>query len=359
MPWASCGTLRSGRKPRRELHAHRGNLERLVAERAEELTAVNEVLHREIEDRKRTEQELFRSESFLNTIFDSFHDPLSIVDRDYRIIKFNDAFTRMRGKRASDLFGRKCHEVLKGNDCICSDCLVNTTFQSKDPCAKEKLITLPDGSRVWCEIYTYPIFDGEQNVTHVIEYSRDITDRKKEEEEKKQLIKNLNRLSTTDGLTGLLNRRALTDILSHEIDRAVRYGSDLSMILCDVDRLKAINDGYGHTAGDRALQAIADTLRDALRKADYLGRYGGDEFMLILPETSLDGARSLAEKIRSAVGERELSLPGGERIRLSLSLGVAGCCSADDDIDTFVALADRALYASKEAGRSRVSFRQK
>jgi diguanylate cyclase (GGDEF)-like protein len=232
---------------------------------------------------------------------------------------------------------------------------VEKTFQSKDPWTKEKQITLHDGSEAWVEIYTYPIFDQKGDVSHVVEYTRDITDRKKEEEERKQLIRSLNHLSITDSLTGLFNRRALNDMLTHEIDRASRYDADLSLILCDVDNFKAINDTHGHTAGDRALQKVAETLKNSLRRADILGRYGGDEFMIILPETGLEGAKSLAEKVRIAVEglELELELPGQKAI--SLSLGVASCCEPLENIDTLVSLADTALYASKQAGRNKVS----
>ena len=209
---------------------------------------------------------------------------------------------------ATDLFGKKCYEALHGRNSVCEDCVIVKTFQSKDPCAKEKQITQPNGTEMWIEIYTYPILDQQRNVTHVVEYTRDITDRKKSEEEKKELIENLNHLSTTDSLTGLCNRRALTEMLQYEIDRAQRYDTDLSLILCDLDRFKSINDTYGHAAGDDALQAVSEALKISLRKTDILGRYGGDEFMIVLPETSLAGAKMLAEKVRLAVSEIEFPL---------------------------------------------------
>lgn len=338
-----------------ESRAHREQLEKQVEERTEEISAVNELLHKEIQDRSRTEEELCRSESFLSTIFDSFHDPLSIVDREYRMVKFNDAYLRARNMQPKDLFSKRCYEALYKRNTICEDCVVEKTFQSADPCAKEKQVVHPNGTGTWLEIYTYPIFDQNRTVTHVIQYARDITDRKKAEEEKKQLITKLNHLSTTDSLTGLLNRRALTDTLHHEIDRAQRYDSDLSLILCDVDKFKKINDTYGHAAGDKALQAVAEFLHKNLRRADILGRYGGDEFMIILPETSLDGAKNLAEKIRVFTSGSDVALMGKNRIRITLSIGVASCCTPSDDIDTLVSLADTALYTSKEGGRNRVS----
>ncbi len=356
--WHAVAILRDiteRKKTEEELKTHRERLEHLVEERTDELHASNELLLKEIHDRARTEEELYRSESFLNTIFESFHEPFYIVDRDYRIIKFNAAFTRVRNKRATEVFSKTCYEVLHNRDSVCKGCLVQKTFQSKDPCAKEKVLALADGSLAWVEIYSYPILDQAGRVSDVIVYTRDITERKKDEEEKKQLINNLNYLSTTDSLTGILNRRALNDMLSHEMERAVRYNTDLSMILCDVDRFKNINDTFGHVAGDRALLLVTETLKASLRKSDILGRYGGDEFMIILPETTLAGAHYLAEKIRSAVEELELKLPDGQLVGLSVSMGITKCSMSTDNIDTIVGLADTALYVSKQTGRNKVS----
>ena len=343
------------KKSEEELRLHHDEFEKKVAKRTEELNTVNVLLHQEILDRTLTEEELSRSESFLRTIFDSFHDPFSIVDRDYHIVKLNNAYARLRNKLSEDLYGKKCYDVLCERDSVCEGCVVEKTFRSKRPCTKEKVIIPPGGPETWVDICTYPIFDRDRNVTHVIEYARDVTVRKQTEEEKKLLINNLNHLSTTDGLTGLFNRRALTDILQHEIERAERYVSDLSLLLCDIDKLKSVNDTYGHAAGDKALQAVAESLKMALRKSDILGRYGGDVFMIILPETSLDGAKKLAEKIRVAVNELSFELPLHQRIDLSVSVGVASCCSPMGNIDTLIKLADTALSTSKYEGRNMVS----
>ncbi len=345
------------RERTRDLAAQREREEAFhtLEERTAEFKYVNEQLKKVILYRKQAEEELRRSESFLNTMFDSIHDPLSIVDREYTIIKLNDAYARMRNLQVKDLVGKRCHEVLHNSNDICKDCVVKKTFLSADPCAKEKMLRYPDGSEVWFEIYTYPILDQDRNVSHVIEYTRDITDRKKAEEENKRLIVHLNAMSTTDTLTGLFNRRALNDILGHEIDRARRYRTGLSVILCDVDRFKKVNDMYGHTAGDQALQALSATLARSLRKADVLGRYGGDEFMIIMPETSIEGAQSLGEKIRAAVNTIELEVTEKKRISISISIGAASCCVPAEDIDTIVARADAALYLSKKAGRNKVS----
>jgi diguanylate cyclase (GGDEF)-like protein/PAS domain S-box-containing protein len=310
---------------------------------------------RDITRRKRSEERLRGSERFLNTIFDSIRDPLCIFDRDFQIVRVNDAYARMRNKEAGGLIGRTCHEVLHNRTNVCDGCVVSTTFNSADPCVKDKFITLHDGTGVWIEISTYPILDEDGSVSHTIEYTRDITDRKRSEEERRLLIKKLEYLSSTDVLTGLMNRRALADSLLYEIDRAKRYNSELSVILCDIDNFKEINDACGHDAGDRALQAIAVSLKTILRKADIAGRYGGDEFMLILPETSIKGAERIADKILSAVRNAEMSSAEDKSIRLSLSIGLSSLEAESDTADSLIKRTDDAMYASKEGGRDRVS----
>jgi diguanylate cyclase (GGDEF)-like protein/PAS domain S-box-containing protein len=313
-------------------------------------------ISRDITDYKEHEETLLRSEKFLNTIFDSIKDPFSIVDRDYKIVRVNEAYAAMRSRRCKELIGRKCFEVLHNRMSACDDCVVEKTFQSSDPCAKDKFLVLPGGGETWVEIYTYPIVSEEGRVSHVIEYTRDITCRRKSEEERKKLIERLEYLSNTDVLTGLLNRRALIERLTYEVERAVRYGSDLSLVLCDIDYFKEINDSYGHTLGDNALTAIAGALRSSLRGSDILGRYGGDEFMLILPETSVQGAVEFAERIRASLDDASIRIRGRKTINMSLSLGVT-CLrrrKGGADVDGLIRRADAALYLAKRTGRNKV-----
>ncbi len=310
---------------------------------------------RDITWRKRSEERLRRSEGFLNMIFYSVRDPFCIFDAEFHIIRVNRAYAMLKNKRDDELIGRKCYEVFENRNAVCESCVVNKSFLSKEPCVKEKKVTTGEGVSIWVEIYTYPIVDENGNITHVMEYTRDITERKKAEDVKHRLIERLEHLSKTDSLTGLTNRRALTESLIYEMDRAKRYGSDLSLILCDIDSFKAINDTYGHDAGDRTLQLISETLKTQLRKADIAGRYGGDEFMLILPETSLAGAENLADKLLALVRATALPVPGGRAVPLSISIGVAGLKTSDGTIDTIIKRADKALYSSKQRGRNCVS----
>lgn len=143
-------------------------------------------LQKEIIDREQTEKALAKSEKFLGTIFDSVRDPFCIIDKGYRIVRANDAYAELKNKTLKELVGRKCFEILENRDRICEGCVVEKTFLSLDPCSKDKLLASPDGKLTWLEIYTYPIFDAEGKVSHIIEYTRDITERKLAEEELKE-----------------------------------------------------------------------------------------------------------------------------------------------------------------------------
>jgi diguanylate cyclase (GGDEF)-like protein len=165
-------------------------------------------------------------------------------------------------------------------------------------------------------------------------------------------------LATTDGLTGLLNRRSFDQILDSELSRTSRERQPLSMLMIDVDRFKAYNDHYGHQAGDTCLKLVANGLREtALRPGDSLARYGGEEFVAILPNTDEDGAFVLAERLRR--GLREMALPheGSEKGIVTVSIGIAsyGANVISRHDDELLHRADEALYDAKAAGRDRVT----
>ena len=308
----------------------------------------------DITERKKAEIVSRRSERFLNTIFESINDPFNIIDTDYRIIKANESYAQIRGKTIAQLIGKRCFEVLQNRQSPCEGCSVKVTFDTGEPHTKEKLGRYSNVSQIWLEIYTYPIFDEMGRVVSVIEYTRDITKRKQAEEERDILVKKLVHLSRTDDLTGLLNRRALIEKLGDEVRRSRRYKADLALIICDIDYFKEINDTHGHDAGDKVLQIISSLMKDLLRQTDVIGRYGGDEFLLILPETSLKGAREIAERIHDAVKEYEIKIGLDSPIKTTVSLGVAQFDSEKEDVTDLVKRADNALYIAKGKGRDRV-----
>jgi two-component system, cell cycle response regulator len=172
----------------------------------------------------------------------------------------------------------------------------------------------------------------------------------------KRLRDVLLRQATTDSLTGLANRRYLDLRTDAAIAIARRHRRPLTCILLDLDDFKAINDRYGHGAGDEVLWTVARHIRAASRTSDILGRYGGDEFVLVMPETDEQGGVGAAEKIRASLADAPLSIaaPGHPVIRVRTSIGVAGWTSAMDTPSAFYAAADRALYHAKSLGRDRV-----
>lgn len=159
------------------------------------------------------------------------------------------------------------------------------------------------------------------------------------------------KLARFDALTGVLSRRAVLEALNEEVERAKRHGDGLACLMLDLDRFKTINDRYGHQFGDQALRRIARVIAELCRAYDHLGRYGGEEFLLILPETQIDGAVAYAERVRRAVEQTALN---GDDERLTLSIGVAEWLSSDGSPETLIAEADQALFEAKAAGRNQV-----
>ncbi len=159
--------------------------------------------------------------------------------------------------------------------------------------------------------------------------------------------------ATHDRLTGVVNRETLLTALVGEVERAARYRKPLAVAFIDIDRFKPINDTYGHNSGDAVLRQIANRISENIRASDVFGRYGGEEFMLILPETTADEAIILAEQLRSLVMHEPLVIAGDQRLKVTISIGIAGSRGTQLRADALVDQADAAMYAAKSLGRNR------
>ncbi|MCC6710337.1 MAG: GGDEF domain-containing protein [Gammaproteobacteria bacterium] len=167
----------------------------------------------------------------------------------------------------------------------------------------------------------------------------------------------LQTVSQTDDLTRLPNRRAFRSTLRREYERAQRHGRPFAVLMIDADGLKPTNDQHGHAAGDRLLTTIADVLKTALRGTDNCARYGGDEFIVLLPEADAHTAIDAAERIRNGVANTSFDV-GGKRVQCTVSIGVASYPEDANTLDELTAAADRALYWAKNEGRDRVVMAQ-
>jgi diguanylate cyclase (GGDEF)-like protein/PAS domain S-box-containing protein len=290
------------------------------------------------------ESELARERTQLATVFSHIPAIFYVKDRDNRYLYGSPYGFRIFGVEHADAIGRTDPEVFPPD--------VAARFVASDR-------RVLDGERVHSESYAVPTSSGPRDfagvrfpipgpdgvAAGVCGFAVDVTERV-------ALARELERLARTDPLTGIGNRRRFDEHLQAEVARAPRSSEPLSLLLCDVDFFKAYNDRYGHQQGDACLAQVARALEGVIRRpADLAARYGGEEFALVLPGTSAEGARSRAEHVRAAV--RELAIPheaSPGRDRVTISVGVATVSGAWTP-SQIVALADRALYEAKAAGR--------
>ncbi len=170
--------------------------------------------------------------------------------------------------------------------------------------------------------------------------------------ERIQALNKLEHMAVHDALTGLANRQTLTDQMEKEVYRASRYGHPLAVLMFDLDHFKQVNDEYGHHAGDLVLKRFAHCLQTQIRETDFAVRFGGEEFMVVLPETPLSEAQLLAERIRSVIASLSIDIDGGQAIKITCSVGIASYPEHSNVWQELIVLADKALYSAKESGRN-------
>ncbi|MFC5300139.1 diguanylate cyclase [Azospira restricta] len=284
---------------------------------------------------RRTYAGLRREQAKLTTIIQSSAEGIVVTDSEDRIVLVNPAAATLLGKSEADI--------------------VREGFLGLFDAPEEIVAWLSAGDHSGphmkmhgdrhLRVFVNTIRHSDGALLGTVAQIRDMT-------EELQLEGELRRLSTTDGLTGLYNRRHLENTLRSELDRARRTRQPLAIVMFDVDHFKRFNDTHGHDQGDRVLQAVAAAMRAGLRGTDVPCRYGGEEFLGILPATPLAAAAELAEGLRTAVEAMEV-----DGLRVTISLGVAALPEIDTAIpDTLIAAADAALYRAKEGGRNRVAI---
>lgn len=199
----------------------------------------------------------------------------------------------------------------------------------------------------------FPLTDQRGAVEGVCLLVYDVTDMASSRRQLEKSNAQLKRLSQTDGLTGLLNRSTWESFLQTEFERHFRYGSEAALVMLDIDHFKPVNDTYGHMVGDEVIRQVTSLIKFNLRQPDIAGRYGGEEFAIILPETDLEGAECFAERIRLVIEQQPLKCLD-QALQVTVSVGIAPWSLDYQDAEQWLGAADQALYTAKRRGRNQV-----
>jgi len=298
-----------------------------------------------ISDRISSELELLRlNESRLRTLIENVPDEFYIYDMKGAVIDVNDATCDKLGYTRSEL---ESGTVFDFEQCPLAKKFIKTVWPVLETGASYTVNGIhicKNGSEYPVEINMTCIVDNEEK--YIFALARDVT-------ETENLKAHLSKLAMTDELTGLFNRRAFISSLDKELSRAKRNNNDVSVLMIDIDFFKKLNDIYGHHVGDIALQHFSRAAKNTVRTEDTIGRLGGEEFAVLLPNTSSNAAHHLAERLRESI-ENILIEHDGQKINFTISVGIATLDDKNMTSTHLVQNADHALYNAKESGRNRV-----
>lgn len=301
-----------------------------------------------------------KAHSLLSSVIDGMPDGVTILDRDMRLTLVNRSYIRMfPGASLGDF----CYRHIHKRESVCPHCGVVKVFSDGKIHEHESTVLMSGGSSRVVHSISAPVFSENGEVINAVEVIRDITDRVTIEKELKEKTWELERANTrlskmavTDGLTMLFNHRYFQDSLKKEFKRLARHRALplLSIAMIDIDHFKNLNDAYGHQAGDSVLKGISRILKASVRLTDIVSRYGGEEFVIIMPETDFGGTGVVAERIRRNI-EKAVFEYKDANIKATVSIGLASHPheGINNEADLIKA-ADSALYTAKQEGRNRV-----
>lgn len=294
---------------------------------------------------------------------------IAVVNRDFEIEIWNQFMERHSGMSPASVRGRTLFEIFAEIDAEWFRRKTDPVFKLKSPAfiiweqrphlfkfeAYRPITSATELMYQNITIFPLTSLTGEVNQICIVVY--DVTDEAISKKRFEAANKQLERISRVDGLTGLYNRRYWEEMCSTEFKRAMRTGNPATMMILDIDHFKKINDGYGHPAGDKAIKNLARIISKAIRETDIAGRYGGEEFTIVLPDTEVRSARIVAERIRKLAEHLPVEWEGQE-IKFTVSIGLAEFHSSFGEYMNWVEKADQGLYEAKESGRNRVIVNQ-
>jgi len=292
---------------------------------------------------------------FHKVLLDDLYDAVYFVDPERRILYWNHAAEALSGFSAAEVVGRRCSDNLlchvdeAGRSLCQADCPLSHSMQSGLRGKADVYMRCKDGHRLAVSVRVVPILDANNRALGAVEVFSDIAFRKQLERRNVELKK----MAYLDPLTQLANRRFLDAKLRHCLDELALFSRNFGLLLMDLDRFKRVNDNFGHSAGDAVLEQIARTVSSCLRVGDTVGRWGGEEFLAILPDADENQTHLMAERCRVLVRNSSVQV-ADTTVALTMSVG-ATILRRGDSVDSLFRRVDRALYQSKQDGRDRTT----
>ena len=307
--------------------------------------------------------EIERARIFLAHIMEGIGDGVVVIGRDHAVVQVNSAAAVSIGIQKSEIIGRKCYELIhrRSSPCQAPDivCPLPAVLETGETTTVLHTHLDSAGNELYIEITASPVKDSDGRTFGMVETYRNIME-KKIDDELVNLVQKLNEtqmhlrlMSITDELTGLRNRRYIMERLEEEFQRARRSGRPLSLMMLDIDHFKQVNDVNGHLFGDIVLKVVSMRIKSHLRRHDLVGRVGGEEFLVVSPDSGLDDTIMVAERVRKVVND-EAICDGVRAVSVALSAGVTMMRENDTSVDMLFSRADTALYKAKAEGRNRV-----
>lgn len=296
--------------------------------------------------------------------FDQSEVAIAIKAPDGRYLFANRAYGRYLQAAEEATVGHRDRDLMPAQRFAAADEAERAALRTGRSVSRDEQFVL-DGQTVWFVSTRFPILDERRQVAGIGVLAMDLTEQARDRVEAQTALRATERANTqlrtavetleqiagTDRLTRAWNRRRFDEVVESEIHRSVRYGRPLSVLMLDIDHFKRVNDEHGHQVGDRVLVAVARKVREVMRRSDSLTRWGGEEFLVMAPDSGLAEARVLAERIRERVASGTV---GGE-VRVTVSIGAA-VYAAGESAGEWIDRADRAMYEAKRAGRDRVEL---
>ena len=284
-------------------------------------------------------------------VLDLIPKPIFIKDFDGLYLSCNTSFETFCGISREQLIGRTVHDLWLPGQADIFHAKDNELLHNPGIQQYETDFTNPNGEEFVFQYHKVTFNNSGGETAGLLGIIFDIT-------ETKQLEHSLSQLSKLDHLTQIPNRRAGFDQMEQVLDDSIRKSKQFSVAMIDIDHFKAFNDRYGHTVGDLVLKTLANEIKGLLRSNDILFRYGGEEFVICMPETSLDEIRTFAERMRIEVNSKTIETPDGNNLSCTLSVGISSFPEHGTHIKQLIDAGDRAMYDAKNSGRDCIQIAQ-